>query len=129
MSGKFIVGKNYFQLLFLDNQQCFPTIKSMVYLGKNIERNDKNMGKEKKLVDFYRNYWYFQDTRSYIESGEYDGILGEYHKHFPTDHLNIDMVSDVTLYDESMLYLILTTEELIKSLQNWNKIKEEQSKV
>ncbi len=55
--NKFNEGDVYFAITYVDSELLFPIIRSLVFIGTNIE------GSEEK------DQWYFQDVRSYCDSG------------------------------------------------------------
>lgn len=54
------IGSSYFRFTFIDNEFNFPEILSYVFIGKNLDSNDKGL-------------WYFQDSVSYANGVLYKG--------------------------------------------------------
>jgi len=54
------VGKCYFLIYFYQAKTDIPEIKSLIYLGKNL--NAKNR-------DHSINEWFFQDAKSFLQHG------------------------------------------------------------
>ena len=98
MTKEFIKGRPYLLVHFLDEKFIFPTITSLVYLGKNLEGSGKD------------DLWFFRDAGSYLQHGGYDGAGTK----APRGKSAVGQVYD---FPESQLRNVFTVEELIEELR------------
>ncbi len=53
-TGDLVVGEYYFQLTFIDDDMCIPSMNTVVYIGQDIMPGDARQ-------------FYFQDADSYVD--------------------------------------------------------------
>jgi len=84
-----IEGQEYFSISYVDEERLLPIIDSLVYVGKNLETEDKNV-------------YYFQDLVSYSAGIRYNS---SYHGEQAEFHTG-DIINSIQNYEQALNELL-----------------------
>ena len=120
---KFIKGNHYYKVGFYDQKLTIPNITTLIYIGKNLYRDDN-----KQII----NKWYFQDPESYLAHGAFTDFKEKIEREvyifetLETIHDDQSLVDELKLLQNLMkqgLYLAQIPPDQLHKYQNDNGVR------